>query len=307
VSLDAETGKPRWTYQASGTFGSKGIWSSPCHHDGRIYFGAYNGDAFCLDSQTGAVIWQQNLCEWIGSSPVVATKQQLLIIGLEYERPGALGSIAALSLETGEKVWENWLTRYQHGSGCYWEAEDLVIIGTSDHEMVALEAATGHVRWSFETRRSVKYAPALDTTRGLVAFASFDKSIYILDALTGQNKFEVETENICYTTPLFDGQHLFCGSGDRHMYVINVATMQAVKRIDVKSRVFSSPRLIGNKIIFGTCGGLICEMDPGTLKIDSVWRVPDAVTNAIVASDDGGTIYVPTYMNEIYAYARPNI
>jgi len=32
----------------------------------------------------------------------------------------------------------------------------------------------------------VKYAPAVDEARGLVAFASFDRSIYILKVATGE-------------------------------------------------------------------------------------------------------------------------
>ncbi len=99
--------------------------------------------------------------------------------------------------------------------------------------------------------------------------------------------------------------HLFCGSGDRHLYIINVETMPAVKRIDVKGRVFSSPRLIGDRVIFGTAGGLICELDPKTLRITTAWRVPDAVTNTVVGSADGQTLYVSTAMNEVYAYAQP--
>ncbi|AOO85105.1 hypothetical protein [Bosea vaviloviae] len=32
--------------------------------------------------------------------------------------------------------------------------------------------------------------------------------------------------------------------------------------------------------------------------------LPDAITNAICASPDRRTIYVPTFMNEIYAFER---
>jgi len=155
----------------------------------------------------------------------------LLFIGLEYERPWAQGALTALNLQTGAKAWELLTKKFQHGSASYWRGGDLVIWGTADHHMVALKPQTGQLIWSFPTRRSVKYAAAIDEVRGLVAFASFDKSIYLIDAATGTKLGEWATNDLCYTTPLFANGKLFCGSGDRHMYVINVETRDTFRQI----------------------------------------------------------------------------
>ena len=47
VSLDMDTGKENWSYQAKGAM-RKGIWSSAALAKGRLYFGAYNGIVYCL-------------------------------------------------------------------------------------------------------------------------------------------------------------------------------------------------------------------------------------------------------------------
>lgn len=127
-------------------------------------------------------------------------------------------SVCALSLATSEKVW---LRVVQHGSAAYWRGGDFVIFGTNDHNVIAYKAADGEPVWVFNTRRSVKYAPAVDEECSLVAFASFDGSIYILKAATGEKVAECKIDDICYTTPLFARGKLFCGSGDRHLYVID--------------------------------------------------------------------------------------
>jgi outer membrane protein assembly factor BamB len=166
------------------------------------------------------------------------------------------------------------------------------------------DAGTGEIVWTFATRRSVKYAPAVDEERGLVAFASFDSSIYILKAATGEKVGEFQTDDICYTTPLIAKGRVFCGSGDRHLYVVDLDTISLALKFDAKARVYSSPRLIGDSVIFGSSGGVVREMDPVSLNVTGSLTVPDAVTNAVALSTDGKRIFVATYMNEIYAFER---
>ena len=303
-AFDARTGAIAWEYQATGTSDRKGIWSSPAVYDGRLYFGAYNGTVYCLDAADGREVWTQPYGEWVGASPLVVPRHGLVYFGLEYERPWAHGSIAALDVDTGEKVWEHQTRNLQHGSPAYWRSGDQIIWGTADHEMAALDAATGAVSWIFPTRRSVKYAPAVDEQRGLVAFASFDKSIYILDAASGAPRGEWQTGEICYTTPLFCDNRLFCGSGDRHLYVIDLDRMQLVEKLDLHARIYSSPRRLGARVVVGTSGGKVVEIDCQSLEIRGELGVPDAITNAVAVAPDGRRIYISTYMNHLYAFER---
>lgn len=302
--FDANTGAVVWEYGVLGAAPRRGIWSTPVVDNDRIYFGAYNGVIYCLNAKTGEEIWRQEYCEWVGASPIVVAKHGLVYIGLEYERPWAKGGIAALDVNTGLKVWERPVQKYQHGSPAYWEGGDLIVWGTADHEMTGLDAKTGNLSWSFATGRSVKYPPAVDAQSGLVAFASFDKSIYVVDAATGAKRGEWQTGEICYTTPLFVGNKLFCGSGDRHLYVIDLCGMQLIRKLDMGARVYSSPRYIGGRVVFGTNGGRVVEINPVTLDIEGTVQLPDAVTNAVAATPNGERIFVSTYMNYLFAIER---
>ncbi|MGJ5079414.1 PQQ-binding-like beta-propeller repeat protein [Bradyrhizobium sp. HKCCYLS3013] len=303
-AFDTETGTVLWEYQVTGAAPGKGIWSSPCYHDGRLYFGAYNGVAYCLDASNGRPAWVRAHGEWIGASPLVVAQHGLVYFGLEYERPWARGGIAALDIQSGEKVWEHPVGKYQHGSPAYWRGGDIIIWGIADHVMAGLEAKSGKLVWAFKTRRSVKYSPAICERRGLVAFASFDKSIYVLEAATGRKLGEWETGEICYTTPLIVGDRMFCGSGDRSIYVIDLATMTLAKKISAGARVYSSPRLVDGRVVIGTNGGVVMEIDPVTLEILGRLQLPDAITNAVAATPDGSRIFVSTYMNHLYAFER---
>jgi hypothetical protein len=133
-----------------------------------------------------------------------------------------------------------------------------------------------------------------------------NKDIGFVEA--GQNaEIKIDTfnfTNICYTTPLFTHGRLFCGSGDRHFYVVDLETMSLALKFDAGARVYSSPRLIGDSVIFGSNGGVVREIDPLSLEVTGRCTVPDAVSNAVQSTADGTRIFVPTYMNEIYAFER---
>ncbi|WP_162914099.1 outer membrane protein assembly factor BamB family protein [Taklimakanibacter lacteus] len=303
VSVDLDSGKENWSYQAKGAM-HKGIWSSAALHQGRLYFGAYNGIVYCLDARTGAEIWQSIICDWVGSSPLVVERHGVLIVGTEYEKRRMPGSMAGLSLATGEKLWEFPMRAYQHGSASYWPADDLAICGSADHSILALNPATGEKVWEFYTDRSTKYPPALDMERGLAVAASFDGYIYVVKAATGELVEKFKTDDICYTTPLITHGRIFCGSGDRHLYVIDLETMSLVKKMDCRARVYSSPRLVAGKVAFGNTGGTYRELDPISLQVTGYLQLPDAITNAIAETNGGQRIFIPTSVNELYCFER---
>jgi outer membrane protein assembly factor BamB len=303
LALDAGTGERLWELRARGGQ-VKGIWSSLAHHDGRLYFGAYDGNLYCAAAETGEILWRTDASDWIGASPLLLPERDLLFIGLEYERPLAKGSVAAFRLGTGEKVWEHSLLRFQHGSCAYWPEGDLVVTGSSDHEILALRATDGTVAWTSPMDRSAKYAPAIDAERRLVVCPSFDGNIYIVSLVDGRRVAAIHTDDLCYTTPLVVGKRVFCGSGDKNLYVVDLDRMQLEKTIPMGSRVFSSPRLVDGGVIVGTNGGVVREIDPNTLETLGQLMVPDAVTNAVAARPDGTRIFVLTYMNELYAFDR---
>ncbi len=52
-ALDAQTGKPRWSFTAGGR-----IDSPPTCAGGRIYFGSADGHVYCLTADTGELVWR---------------------------------------------------------------------------------------------------------------------------------------------------------------------------------------------------------------------------------------------------------
>ncbi|MGA7236836.1 MAG: PQQ-binding-like beta-propeller repeat protein [Bryobacteraceae bacterium] len=307
--LNARDGSPAWKFTVNAR-GHKNLWSSPAIHNGRVYFGSYDGNVYCLDAQTGAEVWRFTGADWVGSSPALAPELGLLFIGLEFAVEGKRGSIAALRLEDGQKVWEHMTKRYTHASPAYWPERRLVACGSNDNEMFLFEAPSGKLRWRFETRSeggrkgSIRHAPAFDERRSHLVTGCANGTIYIIDIETGMEVWSVRTDNTIYSVPLVAGDKAYIGSTDKYLYVLDLDRRAVKTKIYAGSKVFGPPRLLEGRIYFGACNGVVYELDPATDEVTGTHQFPDAITNALAYNSATRDFYALTYVNELFAFRR---
>jgi len=310
--LNARDGSVEWTFTVNAR-GHKNIWSSPALHDGRVYFGSYDGNVYSLDARTGREVWRFTEADWVGSSPALAPELGCLFIGLEFAVEGKRGSIAALRLENGEKVWEHPTKRYTHASPAYWPEQQVVACGSNDNEMFLFDAPTGAMRWRFETRGeggekgSIRHAPAFDRKRGHLVTGCADGWIYIIDVATGREVWSVRTDNTIYTVPVVVEDKAYVGSTDKYLYVLDLEHRAVKTKLFAGSRIFGPPRLLRGKIYFGACNGMVYEIDPATDEITGTHQLPDAITNALAYNATTADFYAITYVNELFAFTRDGV
>ena len=115
VALDEQTGEALWTHEWPTTYqmlmGTYAIGprATPTVDGDRVYVVGATGMLFCLDVETGEVIWHRNFIEeydtnvptWgITSAPLVDGERLITIVGGE---PDAL--VVAFDKRTGEEIW----------------------------------------------------------------------------------------------------------------------------------------------------------------------------------------------------------
>jgi len=75
-AISRTDGQVVWQHQIGlGPWGGKRdkqIFSTPELYDGKIYFGAHDGNIYCLDAVTGKRLWVSFEADWIGGSPVLS-------------------------------------------------------------------------------------------------------------------------------------------------------------------------------------------------------------------------------------------
>ena len=158
-ALKAATGEVAWKFQTGDDpdiFNQIGIASSASIAGDTVFFGCRDGYFYALDARTGAKKWaHDNHKGWVIASPAVAD-------GIVYFPTSDGTRFKALDAATGS-------TRYDVGNKAVSFSspalvKDLVLYGTSDGWLHAIDASTGKSHADFQTdgskENSAKYLDA---------------------------------------------------------------------------------------------------------------------------------------------------
>ncbi len=275
----------KWTFHAEGQ-----LISSPAVDGAVVYVGSTGGNLYAVDRETGAEKWKFDTKSRIASSPAVAG-------GMVYF--GAYDSnFYAVDAASGQLKWKfktggerRFAAKHLHGSvpeeetmpdpwDCYLSSpvvwQGAVYFGSGDGNVYALDAATGALRWKFETGDVVHASPAI--ADGVVYIGSWDSYFYAIDAATGAEKWKFKTgedavihnqTGIQSSAAVVDGMVYF-GCRDAHLYALDAHTGQQKWAYSTKgSWVISSPAVRNGKVYFATSdSGLLYEMDAKTGSVN---------------------------------------
>ena len=301
VALDIHSGIEAWSFKAEGC-GQKGIWSSPALASGRVVFGGYNGCIYCLDCASGKVVWRADVADWVGSSPAVANRNGLVLVGLEHALPGARGSLAALDLQTGRLAWQVTVCEYIHSSPTLFADDSKVLIGTNGGELICLDAVRGSKLWQYNANGPIKAAPAVSESANVAIAGSFDGCIHLVSLDTGESIAVIRTAGSVYAGALVLGDIAFIGSQDKKLYVVDLIDGRVIKTFALGARIFATPVLLNSLIYVGTTGGILFGIDPASLTIRDILQLPDRIVNSPILSPENTTMIVPVFGNRLFAF-----
>lgn len=135
IALNAETGKPRWTFdQAKGA-----LAGSPTFDGGMVYVGSFDNHLYALDAASGAVRWTFDAKSWVWDGPAVVSNT--LYFG------DMSGNLYAMDATTQQPVWSQ---PFQAGGAIRATplyADGVLYFGTDSGTLYALDATTGRERW----------------------------------------------------------------------------------------------------------------------------------------------------------------
>lgn len=298
-ALNKQTGKIIWKFKSNGEkmYGLWDYYlSSPKINGNTVYWGSGDGHVYAVNSLTGNVEWKYKTENVVHATPVFYKNAVLIgsfdgyfysldkdngalnwkfkTIGARYFPKGEIQRAAtidngivyfgsrdynlyALNAETGRGVWnlkqpQGWITAKPivHNGNVY--------VGTSDaHIFYSINKDSGIVNWTIPTIMRVYGTATIN--KDIVYFGTFDGRVMGIDHLTGETKFEYQTQKskdnyktifnekgefkkgfVLYgkdylevearihslgsilSSPLIENQHIYFGSSDGYMYALKL-------------------------------------------------------------------------------------
>jgi len=258
----------KWKFQTGDRVVSSAVIS-----DGVLYFGSDDGNVYAVDAANGNQVWKRATGGPVAATPAVAGG--LVYVG-SYD-----GRFYALDARTGATRWRfatagerRFEAKHLHGLLPKHQtiadpfdvflsspvvAAGVVYFGSGDGNVYALDAATGELKWKFQTGDVVHASPAY--ANGVVYVGSWDSHFYAIDAATGKQKwrFDGGTDPVMHnqlgfqSSPAVVDGVVYTGCRDSNLYAIDAATGKEKWRFNnAGSWVITSPAVIDGKVIFGT-------------------------------------------------------
>ena len=177
--------------------------------------------------------------------------------------------------------------------------DGVVYVGSNDHKVYALNAATGASIWNYTTGAEIASSPAV--ADGKVYVGSSDTKVYCLNASTGGSIWNYTTYNSVTSSPAVADGRVYVGSWDASVYCLNASTGARIwQYADVS--ILSSPTVADGKVFVGQGGGYprtqICALDAATGT--SIWNYTtgSSVNSSPAVAD--GKVYAGSYDGKVY-------
>jgi len=316
--LDQGGGGAVWSYQVGFHPKGKGIFSSPTLFQSTVFFGAYDGNVYALDADTGKKKWIFMDADWIGSSPCVAEDLGLLFIGLEFGLFRKRGGIAAIDIETGKRRWQYYeMPAYTHSSPLYIAGRRQVVVGSNDGVAYLFNAVDGTLLWKFETGSltedelrtgfstiDIKESFAYDKKRDLIIFGNKQGTLFFVRRKDGSEAGRFVAEFGFYSMPVIYQDTVLAASLDKHLYCVNLDSFTETWKWNAGARIFSTPFVLDDHVYIGANTGRLTELNAATGEEISFFQATERIANRVAYNPQSKRFFVLTFANELYCVQK---
>ncbi len=204
----------RWSYASEDT-----VNLTPAADNDYLYLPLAGGSILCLKNEDGHLAWKAEIGGELSASPVA--DERGVYVASEMGRsnsaePRATGALRLLSKVTGVTLWMRTLPMPIRGA--LFLHQGMLIGGTSDGRVYAVNAGSGELRW---IRQFPFPFNSIPTTSGpQVYIGAEDGSLLCLDSATGQTLWRYRTRGAVRGRAALIAGLVCFGSADGYVYAL---------------------------------------------------------------------------------------
>jgi outer membrane protein assembly factor BamB/tRNA A-37 threonylcarbamoyl transferase component Bud32 len=137
--------------------------------------------------------------------------------------------------------------------------QDVLYIGSYDHNLYALNATDGSFIWKFPTNGGIASTPCVH--EDVVLIGSEDNNIYAVSQQLGDQVWVFSTYGCIRSSPQVLYGHCFIGSDDGCLYALNVHSGRLVWQFQSAGPVRATPLVVGEMVYVGSDDGYVYALD----------------------------------------------
>ncbi|MCH2179499.1 MAG: PQQ-binding-like beta-propeller repeat protein [Mariniblastus sp.] len=226
----------------------------------RVYVGDLDGRILAFDLKSGKLEWEIQLPDKLGFVTAPAFRNKRLYLG------DIDGIFHCFDLN-GKEQWKFTTDGEIDSSANFYK--DLVLFGSQDSKLYALNADTGEVAWALETGDMVRCSITVVENRAFVA--GCDGAFHIIDLDQGKEVGSVVIESPTGVTPAARGEFAFVGTEQAGFFAINWKTAKLKWKYDdpqggLPTR--SSPAVSGKHVVFGASNRKVYSVNAETGQLN---------------------------------------
>jgi outer membrane protein assembly factor BamB len=244
-------------------------WSGLTGEDDLLYVGLGEGRLLAVSVQDFAQAWGfppqgQRALGVVYSAPLVTRDAVYLAVS----NGPKTGRLYAIQKDGGAQDWLFPPSGFPHPVGALVgrpvAAGDLLLIGSSDGILYALDRKNGDLRWEFATADRIWSTPtAVDD---VAYFGSLDHGVYAVSVADGKLLWRFPADGAITGTPLVARGRVYIGSLARTFYALDADSGKAVWQRPLDGWAWADPITDGQALYVATLGGTLYALDPATGK-----------------------------------------
>lgn len=180
-------------------------------------------------------------------------------------------------------------------------AGDLVLVGSEDNYIYAFDGRRGTQEWSYRTGMAIRSSPKV--FKDNVFVGSDDQHIYCFNAITGQVNWKYRTWNFVRSSAAFAQGLCFIGSSDGNLYALDVMSGTLKWKLHTLGAIISTPLVAGNQVIVGSMDNFVyaADIDTGFTS----WRFECQHSVSSSPALLGGRVLIGSADGSMYALDAP--
>ncbi|WBB58669.1 serine/threonine-protein kinase [Streptomyces sp. WMMC500] len=298
-ALDAADGRERWRQAAGGFVYSLQVAA------GTVVTGTSGGGMRARQAATGEPLWELS-----GAQTEFETQEAGPVAHHGTVYVWGEGRLRALDIRSGAERWSYPIGDAAACGGVpvrLLPADDVAagptVFAAAGKRVLALDAAYGTLRWTFEAPAVIlsppAFAPGAALTGGGVFVADHLGTVYALDAADGRERWRIATEARQSIEPVLvaDG-HVHVGSGSA-LYTLDAVAGTPMWRFATRGDLIGAPVAADGRVHFGSADHCIYAVDAvgGQLR----WKLATdgEITGSPVVA--GGVVYACSKDRCVYA------